>query len=73
MDESGTRIAFSTSEIPLLLLLSTMESNSTTQRLIIGCRFRFRSAFDSYSIACEAFSEQQLLRSPINVKIKQLL
>ncbi|KAH1075233.1 hypothetical protein J1N35_027561 [Gossypium stocksii] len=30
-----------------------------------GCRFRFRSAFDSYSVACEAFSEkrQQILSS----------
>ncbi|KAK6250925.1 hypothetical protein QQP08_011086 [Theobroma cacao] len=41
----------------------------------IGCRFRFRSAFDSYSVACEAFSEkqQQILSSsrslPIGVKI----
>lgn len=26
----------------------------------VGCRFRFRSAFDSYSVACEAFSEQCL-------------
>ncbi|XWS61550.1 hypothetical protein CRYUN_Cryun07bG0134700 [Craigia yunnanensis] len=25
-----------------------------------GCGFRFRSAFDSYSVACEAFSEKQL-------------
>ncbi|KAA3460052.1 serine/threonine-protein kinase WNK8-like isoform X1 [Gossypium australe] len=36
-------------------------------RLIVafGCRFRFRSAFDSYSVACEAFSEkrQQILSS----------
>ncbi|XVF12902.1 hypothetical protein REPUB_Repub08aG0159800 [Reevesia pubescens] len=50
-------------------------------RLIVafGCRFRFRSAFDSYSVACEAFSEkqQQILSSssssssslPIGVKI----
>ncbi|KAK8502682.1 hypothetical protein V6N13_046854 [Hibiscus sabdariffa] len=27
--------------------------------LAFGCRFRFRSAFDSYSIACESFSEKQ--------------
>lgn len=26
----------------------------------IGCRFRIQSAFDSYSVACEAFSEQFL-------------
>ncbi|PON92831.1 hypothetical protein TorRG33x02_114290 [Trema orientale] len=26
----------------------------------VGCRFRFQSAFDSYSVACEAFSEQCL-------------
>ncbi|CAL1386599.1 unnamed protein product [Linum trigynum] len=24
-----------------------------------GCRFRFQSAFDSYSVACEAFSEHR--------------
>ncbi|PON73575.1 hypothetical protein PanWU01x14_057570 [Parasponia andersonii] len=30
----------------------------------VGCRFRFQSVFDSYSAACEAFSEQCLrLRS----------
>ena len=30
-------------------------------RLVVafGCRLRFRSAFDSYSVACEAFSEKQ--------------
>uniref|UniRef100_A0A2P2R2P9 Uncharacterized protein n=1 Tax=Rhizophora mucronata TaxID=61149 RepID=A0A2P2R2P9_RHIMU len=26
---------------------------------VFGCRFRFRSAHDSYSVACEAFSERQ--------------
>ncbi|GMN31365.1 hypothetical protein TIFTF001_003238 [Ficus carica] len=41
----------------------------------IGCRFRFRSAFDSYSVACEAFSEQclrsrsLLLPSRLNSKL----
>lgn len=27
----------------------------------VGCRFWFRSAIDSYSVACEAFSEQLFL------------
>lgn len=34
-----------------------IESGSA-EMLFIGCRFRFRSAFNSYSVACEAFSEQ---------------
>ncbi|KAJ0048688.1 hypothetical protein Pint_14844 [Pistacia integerrima] len=41
------------------------------------CRFRFGAAFDSYYVACEAFSEQQHLRLSssvaIGVKIKNLL
>lgn len=41
------------------------------------CRFRFRSAFDSYYVACEAFSEQQRFglsfSVPFGVKIKSLL
>ncbi|CAN0908908.1 hypothetical protein LINGRAHAP2_LOCUS25535 [Linum grandiflorum] len=39
-----------------------------------GCRFRFQSAFDSYSIASEAFSEHcsQLLLLLSGVKFKVL-
>ncbi|KAK9926384.1 hypothetical protein M0R45_023617 [Rubus argutus] len=38
----------------------------------IGCRFRLRSAFDSYSVACEAFSERRFRLIPVGVKIKML-
>lgn len=47
----------------------------SAEMLFIGCRFRFRSAFDSYSAACEAFSEQLLSRRflfPVGVGIKLL-
>lgn len=53
---------------------SDIESGSA-EMLLIGCRFRFRSAFDSYSVACEAFSEQFLRRRflfPVGVKFKAL-
>lgn len=37
-----------------------------------GCRSRFQSAFDSYSVACEAFSEHRSLLIPIGVVADRL-
>ncbi|KAF5729776.1 hypothetical protein HS088_TW20G00140 [Tripterygium wilfordii] len=39
---------------------------------VFGCRFRFRSAFDSYCAACEAFSEQQLTSDSMELKVELL-
>lgn len=33
----------------------------SSEMSFVGCRFRLRSVFDSYAIACEAFSEHFLL------------
>lgn len=45
-----------------------LDSSFVMSSLIVGCRFRFRSAFDSYSVASEAFSEQFSLRNLFSVK-----
>ncbi|GKV03992.1 hypothetical protein SLEP1_g16213 [Rubroshorea leprosula] len=41
--------------------LASSEPQAMPLVVTVGCRyrFRFRSAFDSYSVACEAFSEKQ--------------
>ncbi|TQD73038.1 hypothetical protein C1H46_041436 [Malus baccata] len=48
------------SRIGLTMWSSVANRNSGTEfgdMWFIGCRFRLRSAFDPYSVACEAFSE----------------
>lgn len=68
-------------ELGLKSSSSTMGVGGMRSIFGFGCRFRFTSAFDSYSVASEAFSEHQIIFSsssstiPIAgaVSIEQLL
>lgn len=48
-----------------------LNSNSSEKMASVECRLRF-SALDSYSIACEAFSEQVPLLKSIALRITLL-
>lgn len=39
----------------------------TSKMHVLACRIGFKSSFDSYLIACEAFSEESFLLIPIEV------
>lgn len=67
--------AMAESRIGLTMWSSVANRNSGTEfrdMWFIGCRFRLRSAVDSYSVACEAFSEHRLLLIPVGGTSKQL-
>lgn len=58
------------------LVMELKSRESKMSLFIFGCRFRFQSAFDSYSVACSAFSEHQQQKQrhfySISVKCKRL-
>lgn len=45
----------------------SLPHNDVVVVAVLECRFRSRSAFDSFSIASEAFSEQHQLRSFLHI------
>lgn len=65
MDESGVRVSIARS---IARKSWNPNSNSSVMMTPVECRLRF-SALDSFSVACEAFSEQVFLLKSVAFRI----
>ncbi|CAL1373671.1 unnamed protein product [Linum trigynum] len=56
-------------QLPISVAQFQLRGSSIMILFGFGCRFRFQSAFDSYSVACEAFSEHSRNQLPLPFSI----